>query len=530
MILSGIDWTIITIYFVFLFAVAYYFYSKSATTTEYFLAARTTRWFGIGPTIFAANISSEHVIGLAGAGAATGLAVGAYEWMAVFCLFVLGWVFVPHYLNSKVFTMPEFLERRYNAACRWYLSSISILAYVFTKISVSLFAGAILLKFILGWDYLTSSIILVLAAGLYTLAGGLRAVIFTDFFQSSILIAGSAILTFIGLQEAGGFSGLRNNLPEDFFQMMKPASHKVYPWTGTTMGIFILGIWYWATDQFIVQKALSAKNLNHARTGINFTAALKILPVFILILPGLVARSLWGEELAHAPDQAYPLLVTRLLPQGLAGLMIAALLAALISSLAAVFNSSSTLFTMDIYKKLRPDASDKKLVLIGRFSTLLLIVIGILWIPLIRHMSDQIYQYLQSVQAYISPPIAAVFLSGILWKKATGKAAIITLISGGILGLIKFGADLASKFNNNQILESFASISFLNYCVVLFLVCLLILASISILYPSRAREKTETVVIEISENKFDNSLWNWFNIVLSVFIGLTVIALWGYFA
>lgn len=530
MILSGIDWIIIAIYFVFLFAVAFYFYTQSATTTDYFLASRKTRWFGIGPTIFAANISSEHVIGLAGAGAATGLAVGAYEWMAVFCLFVLGWLFVPHYLNSKVFTMPEFLERRYNSACRWYLSSVSIFAYVFTKISVSLFAGAILLKFVLGWDYLTSSIILVMAAGLYTVAGGLKAVIFTDFFQSSILIAGSAILTFIGLQEAGGFSGLRANLPEDFFQMIKPASHKVYPWTGTTIGIFILGIWYWATDQFIVQKTLSAKNINHARTGINFTALLKILPVFILILPGLVARSLWGEELAHAPDQAYPLLVTRLLPQGLTGLMIAALLAALISSLAAVFNSSSTLFTMDIYKKLHPEASDKKLVLIGRFSTMILIVIGILWIPLIRHMSDQIYQYLQSVQAYISPPIAAVFLVGILWKKATGKAAITTLIAGGMLGLVKFVADIASKFNNNPMLESFASISFLNYCVVLFVVCLLILATISFLFPEPVRKETDTVVIAISETKFENSSWNWFNIVLSVFIGLTVIALWAHFA
>jgi len=530
MILSGIDWTIIAIYFVFLFAVAYLFYDKSASTADYFLASRKTRWFGMGPTIFAANISSEHVIGLAGAGAATGLAVGAYEWMAVFCLFVLGWLFVPHYLNSKVFTMPEFLELRYNSACRWYLSTVSILAYVFTKISVSLFAGAILLKFILGWDYLTSSIILVLAAGLYTVAGGLRAVIFTDFFQSAILIVGSALLTFFGLREAGGFNGLRENLPEDFFQMIKPASDKVYPWTGTTIGIFILGIWYWATDQFIVQKALSAKNISHARAGINFTALLKILPVFILVLPGLIARSLWGEELIHSPDQAYPLLVTRLLPQGLVGLMIAALLAALISSLAAVFNSSSTLFTMDIYKKLHPGTPDKKLVMVGRLSTVVLIVVGILWIPLIRHMSNQIYQYLQSVQAYISPPIAAVFLVGILWKKATGKAAIITLVSGGLLGLIKFGADIASKFSSNQMLEVFASVSFLNYCVVLFVVCLLILISISLLYPEHLAGKSEAVVIAISETKFDNSMWNWVNIVVSVFIGLTVITLWAYFA
>lgn len=531
MILGIADWIILGTYFVFIFSVGYYFYRKNVSAEDYFLASRNSKWYAIGPTIFAANISSEHVIGLAGSGAAAGLAVGAYEWMAVFCLFILAWIFIPHYLNSKVFTMPEFLERRYDARCRWYLSTISIAAYIFTKISVALFAGSILLNVILGWDYLFSSVVLVLAAGLYTAAGGLSAVIFTDMFQTAILITGSIILTLIGLSEAGGFEGLRSTLPEDFFQMIKPASHKVYPWTGTIFGILILGIWYWATDQFIVQKALSAKNINQARAGINFTAMLKILPVFILILPGLIARSLWGDELAGAPDQAYPMLVTRLLPAGLSGLMIAALLAALISSLAAVFNSSSTLFTMDIYKKLRPGVSDRQMVRVGRFATLGIIVIGILWIPLIRHMSNQLYQYLQSVQAYISPPIAAVFLAGILWKRATSKAAFTTLIAGGVLGMLKFAADIISKFSENSLIADFSSISFLNYCVLLFLFCIAMIVVISKLSAEpKTKDVSGIVITRLGKVSSGDRLWNRVNVAMSVIVALTVISLWYHFA
>jgi solute:Na+ symporter, SSS family len=531
MILGSVDWIILGTYFIFIFAVGYYYYRKNVSAEDYFLASRKSKWYSIGPTIFAANISSEHVIGLAGSGAAAGLAVGAYEWMAAFCLFVLAWLFIPHYLNSKVFTMPEFLERRYNAQCRWYLSTISIAAYIFTKISVALFAGSILLNVILGWDYLFSSVVLVLAAGLYTAAGGLSAVIFTDMFQTAILIIGSVVLTLLGLAEAGGFEGLRNNLPEDFFHMIKPASDKVYPWTGTIFGIFILGIWYWATDQFIVQKALSAKNINHARAGINFTALLKILPVFILVLPGLIARSLWGDELASSPDQAYPMLVTRLLPAGLSGLMIAALLAALISSLAAVFNSSSTLFTMDIYKKLHPNVSDRQMVKVGRLATLGIIVIGIMWIPLIRHMSNQLYQYLQSVQAYISPPIAAVFLAGILWRKATSKAAITTLIAGGVLGLLKFAADIISKFTENEFIADFASISFLNYCVLLFLFCVAMIVVISKLSAgAESKDISRIIITDLRKVRSGDRMWNIVNVAMSVMIALTIISLWYHFA
>jgi len=528
------DWIILSIYFLFIFCIGFYFARKATDSQQYFLAGRKTRWFAIGPSIFAANISSEHFIGLAGCGAAAGLAVGAYEWVAAFCLFTLAWVFVSFYLKSEVFTMPEFLERRFNPQCRWYLTSISILAYIFTKISVSLFAGAILLKFVIGWDYLTSAIILVVATGIYTISGGLSAVIYADMIQFVILITGSIIITVIGLDKVGGFQELRNILPADFFHMVKPASDQVYPWTGTTIGIFILGVWYWCTDQYIVQKVLSARNINHAKLGINFTAAFKILPVFVLVLPGLIARALWPNELIINPDQAYPLLITRLLPAGLTGLMIAALLAALISSLASVFNSCSTLITMDIYRKIKSKVTEKELVLAGRIFTGLIVIIGVLWIPLIRFMSNQIYQYLQSVQAYISPPIATVFLFGIFWKRATGKAAFITLISGGVLGAFRFILDILQKAGNVNlgIFESLTQIAFLNYSIILFLFCSIVMVVVSY-YTEKSKLKNING-LTFDKFSFDKkafmSAWNIVHLTMTLLISGIIIGLWIYFA
>jgi solute:Na+ symporter, SSS family len=532
MVIGVFDWTILILYFLGLFFVGIYFSRKEKNTEQYFLANRNSKWHQIGLSIFAANISSEHLIGLAGSGAAVGLIVGAYEWVAAFCLFTLAYVFVPHYLRSKVFTMPEFLEKRYSSASRWYLSTLSILAYIFTKISVSLFAGGILLHVIVGWDFLTSAIILVIITGLYTILGGLAAIIFADVIQSIILIIGSAIIVFIGLDAVGGFGNLQAALPDDFFSMIRPASHGAYPWTGTTIGIFILGIWYWSTDQFIVQKALSARNLDHAQSGINFTAFLKILPVFLFVMPGLIARALWPEELALAPDNAFPLMITRLMPAGLTGIMIAALLAALISSLSAVFNASSTLITMDIYKKIRPSSSEKQLVLAGRLFTLLIVVIGVLWIPVIRHMSDQLFQYLQNVQAYISPPIAAVFILGIFWKKASSKAAIVTLVSGGVLGALRFIIDILYRTGEFRLefLNKVAGIAFLNFCILLFVVCVLIMVLVTVLGREAISDKQERLVLRATGKGEQNASWHFVNILISIFIALTIILLWAYFA
>ncbi|RPH96882.1 MAG: sodium transporter [Calditrichaeota bacterium] len=528
--LNAFDWSILIGYFAILFFIGLYFSKRQKNSAEYFLAGRKSKWFAIGSSVFAANISSEHLIGLAGSGAATGLAVGAYEWMAVFCLFTLIWLFLPNYLKSRVFTMPEFLERRFSPECRWYLTFISILAYIFTKISVSLFAGAIILKFVLGWDTMLSATILVIFTGLYAIAGGLSAVIFADMIQAAVLIMGSALLTLIGLHRIGGFAELRQALPHDFFDMLRPASDPVYPWPGVIFGIFILGIWYWATDQYIVQKTLSAKNLDHARAGGNLAALYKILPVFIFVLPGLIARVLWSAEVGADPDSAYPLLLTRLLPPGLSGLVLAALLAALISSLCAVFNSCSSLFTMDIYRKLKPDADEKHLVQVGRLFTGSVVVIGILWIPFIRLLNNQIYQYLQSVQAYTSPPIAAVFLMGVLWKRTTAKAAFATLVTGGILGLFRFVLDLLAKSHDIGLLHKLVNIPFLYYCILLFVVCLVLLVSLSLATPKPDYQRIKDLVIGPMSNAGKLNKSDVINIAFSAFVALSVILLWAYFA
>jgi SSS family solute:Na+ symporter len=521
-----LDNAILAVYFIVVFAIGFWFSRRGRTASEYFLAGRHVGWFAIGASLFATNISSEHFIGLAGSGASTGLAVGCYEWSAAFCLFLLAWLFIPHYLESGVFTMPEFLERRFTPGCRTYLTWVSLVAYVFTKISVSLFAGGILIREVFGWDYLTSAVLLVLATGVYTIAGGLAAVIYTDLMQAFILLGGAALLSWIGLDKAGGFEGLRAALPADFFHMIKPASDAVYPWTGTIFGTLILGIWYWCTDQVIVQKTLSAPDVHQARRGALFCAALKILPVFVLVLPGLIAKALWPNEVTG--DNAFPMLVLRLMPEGLKGFMIAALLAALMSSLSSVFNSCSTLITMDFYKKWRPEASEQSLVRVGRLSTAGIVVVSIAWIPFIRYLNNEIYQYLQSVQAYVGAPITAVFLTGILWRGATGAAAITTLIAGGILGGTRFLMDILHNAFRIDLgpLNAVVEFSFLNFSVLVFLLCVALMITISRMgeQPSLVRVAALTVDWTVRSEKRTPE------IALTAVVAAGIAVLWFHFA
>lgn len=509
-----------------MFAIGWYYSRGQRTAREYFLAGHDVGWFAIGASLFATNISSEHFIGLAGSGASTGLAVGCYEWSASFCLFILGWLFVPHYLQSKVYTMPEFLEQRFSPACRWYLTIVSLFAYVFTKISVSLFAGGILIREVFGWDYMTSALLLVAATGIYTIAGGLKAVIYTDLFQAVLLVGGAVILTLIGLDKVGGFAGLRANLPPDYFHMIKPNSDPVYPWIGTTLGALILGIWYWCTDQVIVQKTLAAKNVQAARQGAFFCASLKILPVFILVLPGLIAKALWPTEVTG--DNAYPLMVLRLLPPGIMGLMVAALLAALMSSLSSVFNSCSTLITMDIYQKLRPAAPDAQLVRVGRYATGAIVLLSILWIPFIRYLNNEIYQYLQSVQAYVGAPITATFLVGILWKGATARAAITTLVVGGSLGAGRFLLDIlhnAFKWDLGA-LNALVEFSFLNYSIIVFFLCVGLMYVISKLDQLPDLTRLNGLVLDPSHALAARGV----DVAWTIATGASVLALWWHFA
>src|SRR6201988_4190934 len=383
--LATIDLVIIGVYFAIVFGIGLYFARKERTSEDYFLASRDVGWFAIGASLFVSNISTGHFIGLAGSGASSGLAVGSFEWLACLILLLLGWVFVPFYLRSNVFTMPEFLERRFSRNCAVYLAAISIIAYIFTKISVQLYAASVVLERVAGWKLWETAVVLVIATGIYTVAGGLAAVIYTDTVQTLILITGAVALTIIGLGRVGGLEHLRTMVPPDYFHMIKPVSDPNFPWTGIFFGAPILGIWYWCTDQVIVQRVLSAKDEGHAKAGTIFAGFLKILPVFLLVLPGIIAYALFPEQVVK-PDYAYPTLVLTLLPVGLVGLVMAAFLAAVMGAMSSVFNSASTLATLDFYKKIRPAASEAQLVTFGRIATGIMVVLGLLWVPFIKYI------------------------------------------------------------------------------------------------------------------------------------------------
>jgi SSS family solute:Na+ symporter len=409
-----------------------------------------------------------------------------------------------------------------------------VLAYVFTKISVSLYAGSLVLRQVVGWDFYTSAVVMVIATGVYTIFGGLAAVIYTELVQAVVLLAGAITLTAAGLVTAGGMEGLRATLPPDFFHMIKAPSDPAFPWTGIFFGAPILGIWYWCTDQVIVQRVLGAKNEAHARGGALFCGLLKILPVFVLVLPGLIARALYPDI---SGDEAYPTLVLRLLPSGMIGLMIAALMAALMSSLAATFNSASTLITFDVYRKLNPAATEARLVRVGRIVTVVMVALGILWVPFIRYLSSEVYIYLQSVQAYISPPIAAVFLLGVFWPRANRHGAIASLLVGAILGAARFIFELnrTSQFvSGSPFLSALVGINFLHFAVLIFVVSAAILIVVSLATQPETAARLRGLTFATLERAYAppparRTVFS-LQIGVSAALALLVIGLWIHFA
>ena len=519
--LEGLDWLCIALYFVLVFGVAAWAALRQRaarkTSAGYFLAGRNAGWFVIGASLFASNIGSEHLVGLAGMGAKSGVAVGQFEIMAGFCLLILGWIFVPFYLRSGVVTMPEFLERRYSPAARWYMAVISIVGYVLTKVSVTIAAGGIVFKWmgiyetikdyawaqplitVLRWMGITEpadcsfwigALVVVLATGVYTVLGGLKAVLWTDLLQCFVLIGGSVAVTVAGLMQVGGWNNLVEAADSGSLSLWKPISDPDFPWTGLIFGIPVIGVWYWCTDQFIVQRVLAARNEDQALKGTLFAAYLKQLPLLIFVLPGVMAAVLAasGELKLEQPDAALPAMVGALLPAGLKGLVIAGLLAALMSSLSSVFNSCSTLITWDIYKKMVPDASERKLVLVGQISTVALVAFGLLWIPLMKHVSDALYVYLQNVQAYISPPVTAVFLVGVCWRRANALGAITSLIAGFVLGMGKLALQLY-KDSLTGFWYDYATINFLHFAILLFGICTTILVVVSLLSAAPSQDR-----------------------------------------
>lgn len=533
--LDGLDWVTIAIYFLVLLGIAVWVIrKKQANTEDYFLAGRNVGWFVVGASIFASNIGSEHVVGLAGAGAGNKLPMLIYEIQA-WVVLLLGWVFLPFYARSGVFTMPEFLEKRFDSRSRWILSVFSIIAYILTKISVTIYAGGVVVSALLGIDFWTGAIATVILTGVYTILGGMRAVVYTETLQAVILILGAAVLTFIGLEQVGGWQSMTETLTPEYLNMWRPATDPDFPWPSLLITSSIVGIWYWCTDQYIVQRALTARNIKEGRRGTIFGALLKLLPVFLFLIPGVIALTLKmrGELEWDSPDQAFPVLMSNLLPSGLRGLVAAGLLAALMSSLASVFNSCSTLFTVDIYKKLRPNAPEAKLVRTGQIATVIVVIIGIIWIPIMANISGVLYEYLQKVQSYIAPPITAVFLLGIFHKRINAQGAFVTLVVGFIVGAVRIVLELVKdSLDPNGALYKLGDMNFLTFGAWFFLFCIILTIVVSLMTKAPSREKVANLTFgTISEQeKINNkSSYNWLDIAISIIVVAIVIGVMVFF-
>ncbi|MAP23088.1 sodium:solute symporter [Marisediminitalea sp.] len=494
--LSTLDWLVLAGFFVLLLGVVgMSMRQKEEDTADYFLAGRNASWLVIGASIFASNIGSEHLVGLSGSGAQSGMALAHWE-LQSWIILLLGWFFVPFYWSSKVYTMPEFLERRYNSKSRTFLSVISLVSYVLTKVAVTVYAGGIAFKTILGIDsiwgidfFWISALGLVIITGIYTVLGGMKAIMWTSVLQTPVLIIGSVVILVVGLDQVGGWSEVER-INEANLHLIRSASDAEFPWPGIIFGSFIIGFWYWCTDQYIVQRVLSAKGIKEARRGTMFAGYLKLLPVFIFLFPGMIAVALKTKGIISydSADQAFPTLVAQLLPSGVKGIVIGGLVAALMSSLASLFNSSATLFTIDFYKKFKPESSEKHLLKVGRIATVVIVILGILWIPVMSLIADVLYEYLQSVQSLIAPGIAAVFLLGLVSRRITPAAGYIGLVSGFILGMIRLVLLPFKESIEGTSLAWIIEMNWLYYCILLFVIVTVIMIVVS-MFTERASEE-----------------------------------------
>jgi solute:Na+ symporter, SSS family len=460
--ISGIDLAIVGAYLAAVVFLGCYAGTRRRRSEGggYFLAGRSLTWPIIGLALFSTNISTVHLVSLCQEGYLSGLLFGNYEWMAGFTLIALGLFFAPFYFRSKVTTLPDFLERRYDSACRDWLAVLSIISAVFVHIGFSLYAGAVVLHGLFGVDVYTSIVFIAVLTGLYTMVGGLLAVVWTESLQAVVLVVGSVFVTGLALHHAGGWSGLESSVDPIQLTMLRSAAESpVLPWYAVFLGYPVIGLWYWCADQTIVQRVLGAKNEDHARVGAIFAGFIKILPVFIFVLPGLLCLALVEQGkmspagldiIGEKGEGTYAALVNEILPSGLKGLVAAALLAALMGTVSGALNSIATLFSYDIYRRHRPQTSDRRLVTVGRIVTLVAMAVSILWTPYLGSY-DSIFQGINSMISYIAPPVTAVFLWGIWWRRASAFGARITLYVGSFLGLVAF---LVDSLRTNELLLS----------------------------------------------------------------------------
>lgn len=557
--MESLDWVVIGVFAMALIGIiVWVFKQKQQSSGDYFLAGRDATWIAIGASIFASNIGSEHLIGLAGAGASSGMAMAHWEiqgWM----ILILGWVFVPFYSRSMVLTMPEFLERRYNSESRTILSVISLISYVLTKVAVTVYAGGLVFKEVFGiqelWGidfFWIAAIGLVLITALYTVVGGMKSVLYTSVLQTPILLLGSIIIVVLGLQAVGGWdevvaatqSTVVNDKGDSMFNLIRSNSDANFPWLGVLIGSSIIGFWYWCTDQYIVQRVLSGKNETHARRGTIFGAYLKLTPVFLFLIPGMIAYAMMkngtivnGEVFTMtSADAAFPTLVAKLLPAGVKGLVVSGILAALMSSLASLFNSSAMLFTIDFYKRFRPNAPEKQLLHVGRVATVVIVILGILWIPVMKSVGSVLYNYLQDVQSVLAPGIAAAFLLGILSKKITPKGGMWGLISGFIIGLTRLGAKVyystAVDASESWFKTVFYDVNWLFFSGAMFLVCSLIIVAVSYFTAPASEEKIAGLTfgsVSPEQKAVTRASWDKWDVIHTGIILAITVAFYIYF-
>jgi len=549
--MTTLDWVILGLFCAGLVGVIVWVSKKKSDTTEdYFLAGRDATWLAIGASIFASNIGSEHLVGLAGAGASSGMAMAHWE-IQGYLILLLGWLFVPFYARSGVFTMPEFLERRYNSQSRSFLSIISLVSYVLTKVAVTVYAGGIVFKEVFGIEsmfgidfFWISAIGLVVLTGIYTVFGGMKAVLYTSLLQTPVLLIGSIAVVVIGLTKLGGWSEMMeicravpvNEFGDSMATLVRSGQDPEFPWTGVLFGSAIIGFWYWCTDQYIVQRVLSGRDQKQARRGSIFGAYLKLTPVFIFLIPGMLAFSLSQKGIINLTnsDAAFPTLVKELLPMGFKGIVIGGLLAALMSSLASLFNSSATLFTVDFYKKYKPLATEAHLVKVGRIATAVVVILGVLWIPVMKGLGKVLYAYLQDVQSLLAPGIAAVFLLGILSKKTTPAAGISGLVSGFVLGMIRLGLKIfEGGVNPDGVLyKVFLAPNWLHFEIALFFVVVAVMIVVS--YFSKAMDPSLIRGLYLGsatpeQRAVTRASWNNWDVINSAIIIIIVIVFYAYF-
>jgi solute:Na+ symporter, SSS family len=463
-VFNGLDWFVIALFALgMILTVAFSMRKKNESGKDYFLSGRDANWLQIGSSIFSSNIGSEHLVGLAGAGFVTGMAMAHWE-MQGWIILILGWVFVPLYDRMKVFTMPEFLELRFSRGSRNVLSLLTMASLVLTKIAATIYAGDVVIRTLLNVDHVTLfghnidifwviALGLAFTTGLYTIFGGMRVIMYTAVLQTPVLLFGSLAILYIGLHKLGGGSlveGWKATTAAvgDNIHLIRSNADPEWPWLAVLPGSMIIGFWYWCTDQYIVQRVLAGKNQQESRRGSILAAYLKLTPVFIFLVPGMVAFALTktpGSGFTTNGDAAYTSLVAQILPHGIRGVVACGMIVALMASLASKFNASATLFTMDFYREWHPNASGKTEVLVGRIATAVIVFLGICWVLVIKALHSNLYEYLQSVQGYLSPAIAVLFVFGVFWKRANATAALWAFVVGMVAGFTRLAADLVMR-------------------------------------------------------------------------------------